>query len=98
MANVNISGLSKAAVLAVLYNASRAQGMGFLQRDSKPMTEDEAAEILSKTTYFDYLGGRVMKISLDSDSLDAYLYDRDNGHGAAERVVSELRKPDTGGK
>ena len=89
---IDITGLSKAAVLAALYNASRPLGMGFLHYDPKPMTEEEAAEHLKESTHFDYLKGRVMKIDLSSDKLQAHLYDRDNGPGQARRVIKELIK------
>ncbi len=91
MSNTN---LTKAAVLAVLYNAAKPQGMGFLQFDPKPMTEEQAEAILaSGVTYFDYLKGRVMKIDLSGDveSLNTRSYNRDNGLGAAERAIEALR-------
>jgi hypothetical protein len=88
---MNIAGLSKAAVLAALYNASRPQGMGFMHYNPKPMTEPEAQHLLdSGQTYFDYLHGRVMKISLKGDELETHLYDRDNGPGAAEVALQAL--------
>ena len=96
--SVNIEGLSKAAVLAALYNASRPLGMGFLQYDSQPMTPEQAKEFLvpgqwTKRIYFDYLQGRVMKVDLTSDvEFDPRLYDRDNGLGAAQRVIDTLRE------
>lgn len=34
--------------------------------------------------------GRVMKVSLDSDDVRSDLYDRDNGNGAFQNVVTEL--------
>ena len=56
------------------------------------MTVAEAEEILNQTTYFDYLKGRVMKVDLSSDdSFEEWLYDRDNGKGAAQRVIDSLR-------
>lgn len=89
---VNIQGLSKAEVLAALYNNSRVQGMGFLQAVNGEMTTKQAEELLNKTTYFDYLYGKVMKVDLASDiEFDEWLYDRDNGTGKAERVVDGLR-------
>jgi len=89
---VDITGLNKADVLAALYNASRPQGKGFLHYDSKPMERIEAEEILKKTSYFDYLKGRVMKLDLsDNRFFDEWGYDRDNGPGAAEVIVSSLR-------
>jgi hypothetical protein len=91
---VSIKGLNKAEVLAALYNASRPLGMGFLQYNPKPMTQEEAQKMLdSGRKYFDYVNGRVMKISLGSDgTIDPLLYDRENGDGAVKRVVEELRR------
>lgn len=43
-------------------------------------------------TYFDYLYGRVMKVDLSSDDgFEERLYDRDNGKGAAQKVIDALR-------
>ena len=80
----------KAKVLAALYNGSKPLGMGHLHADSVNMTEEEAQLILDGLEFasFDYLKGRVMKVSLDEDSFDPFLYDRDNGEGAAARAVS----------
>lgn len=88
---INIQGLNKAEVLAALYNASRPQGLGFLHFNPTAMTKEEAEKILNNhSPYFDYLAGRVMKISLASNELDERLYDRDNGPGAALRALEEL--------
>lgn len=89
---VDIKGLNKAEVLAALYNNSKPLGLGFLHFDPMDMTVAEAEEILNQTTYFDYLKGRVMKVDLSSgDSFEEWLYDRDNGKGAAQRVIDSLR-------
>lgn len=88
---ISLKGLNKADVLAALYNAAKPQGMGFLHYDSKPMTREEAEALLKQTTYFDYLKGRVLKVDLSGDELDPWKYDRDNGQGAAERVITEIR-------
>lgn len=89
---IDIKGLKKSAVLAALYNASKPQGFGFLHFDPTPMTEEEAEKILENDTYFDYLKGRVMKVDLSNDTrFDERLYDRDNGNGAAQRAVNQLR-------
>lgn len=90
---MDIKGLDKAEVLAALYNASKPQGMGFLHYKPQDMTRDEAQRILDglgKDPYIDYLQGRVMKIGLGGDELRTNLYNRDNGPGAAERVIEEL--------
>ena len=54
--------------------------------------ERSASQILSGPyKYFDYLDGRVMKISLNTDDVDPSLYDRDLGKGAFAEVVRKLR-------
>lgn len=84
---VNIQG-QKAKVLAALYNASKPQGMGYLHFESNDMTEAQAASLLLDQQYFDYLKGRIIKVDLSGDSFDPFLYDRDNGEGAAARAVA----------
>lgn len=93
---MDITGLDKAAVLAALYNRAKPQGMGFLHYTPEPMTLDEARNLLvefGSTAYFDYLRGRVMKISLAGDEVDTWLYNRDNGEGAAEAAIDKVRQP-----
>lgn len=89
---MKISGLNKADVLAALYNAAKPQGMGFVHYDPKPMTREEAEDLLQQATYFDYLNGRAMKIALDGDEVYTGSYNNNNGDGAAERVIAELVK------
>ena len=85
---IDLRNKDKAEVLAALYNASQPLGMGFLKADSNKMTTEEARELLSDGSgYFDYLNGRVMKIDLSGEELDPWLYDRDNGQGAAEAAI-----------
>ena len=86
---VDTRGLKKSAVLAALYNASKPQGLGFLHFDPVPMTEEEAEELLRMGTYFDYLKGRVMKISLDGNTVYTGNYNRDNGYMAAENAIAQ---------
>jgi len=99
---MNIEGMDKAVVLAALYNGAKAQGMGWLAFEAKPMTKEEAQKILDEygnrpgiagsKLYFDYLKGRVMKVDLSGDELDTFLYNRDNGAGAAEQIVAALKE------
>jgi len=87
---MNIKAIGKAKALAALYNASRPQGMGFFQADSRAMTESIAQEFLDAAgprPYFDYLKGRVLKVGFESDELELRLYDRDNGPGAGEAAL-----------
>ena len=96
---IDISGLNKADVLAALYNGARPQGLGFLHYDPAPMTTEEAQVHLDNQPfgYFDYLIGRVMKVDLSKDVLDTYLYDRDNGRGAAMEALKPLLNSTNGG-
>lgn len=87
---IDLTKYDKAEVLAILYNHSKPQGMGFLQADSNQMTKEEAQKLLDGYKYFDYLKGRIMKVDLSGNELDPALYDRDNGQGAAERAISFL--------
>ena len=89
---MKINGLNNADVLAALYNRAKPQGMGFLHYDPTPMTRSDAEQLLLSGTYFDYLKGRVMKIRLGGDDVDTYLYNRDNGPGAAEVAIESLYK------
>lgn len=88
---VNTTGLNMADVLCALYNRSKPQGMGMLHYDPTPMKCDEAENLLAQSDYFDYLKGRVMKITLKPEGFDERAYDRDNGAGSAEAAISELR-------
>lgn len=86
---INIKNMNKGEVLAKLFNASKAQGMGFMQNHTPEMTVTEAFEIIeSGQTYFDYLRGRVMKIDISGDELNPAMYDRDNGEGAAAAALA----------
>jgi len=87
---INIKGLDKGAVLAALYNHSRVQGMGIFQAKPGQMTAEQGNELLKHDTYFDYLHGKIMKVDLSDDELDPYLYDRDNGNGAALRAIETI--------
>lgn len=94
---IDIRGLSKAAVLAALYNRAKVQGLEFPAEMRMPMAETTAQLILdvlpTGSLYVDYLYGRVIKVDLSSDTeFDERLYDRDNGHGAAAQAIDRLRR------
>ena len=90
---VNIKGLDKAKVLKALYDNSKIKGMGFLQAVPEgTVTVEHCRELLKKHTYFDYLYGKVMKVDLSNDDeFREYLYDRDNGDGAAQRAINSIK-------
>ena len=85
---VSIKGMDKAEVLVALYGKARAQGLGVLHYRPEPMTKEEAQALLDEgQTYFDYVHGRVMKVNLSGSDFDPWLYDRDNGPGAARAAL-----------
>lgn len=88
---LNIQGLDKAKVFKALYDNAQPKGFGFFQAVSGDLSIEEAQEIVKEQTRFDYYRGRVMKVDISGDELDTWLYDRDNGEGAAERALSSLR-------
>ena len=89
MPKINISKLDKALVLMALYKHAKPQGMGFLHYTPDPMRRKEAEALLAEGTYFDYVHGRVMKVDLSKDEFDPWLYDRDNGEGAALQALEK---------
>jgi|ERR1019366_93945 hypothetical protein len=100
---IDIKGIDKAELLAALVNGARPQGMGFLHDTGTPMTKEEAQKWIdsgrahgsgvpaTKPLRFDYVHGRPIKSDIGGDELDPRLYDRDQGQGAAEKVVASLR-------
>lgn len=95
---VDITGLTKADVLAALFNASHPQGWGWLHSNSEEMTVESAKALIDARggeLYFDYIQGRVIKVDLASDTFNSSLYDRDNGQGAAQRAIDGLRTQHT---
>lgn len=87
---MDIKNYDKAEILAALYNASQPLGLGILHYEPQDMTVEEARGLLDKTTWFDYLKGRVMKIDLSKDELYTGGYNRDNGKDAAENIIGKL--------
>jgi hypothetical protein len=90
---MDITGYSKALILQALYNRAKPLGYGIFDYDPKPMTLEEAQELLENSDklfpYFDYVKGRVMKICLGGEEINTRLYNRDNGPNAAEDAILE---------
>ena len=84
---IDIAGLDKAEVLMALYAAARPQGLGHLHHEPGGLSKDEALTVLQNGCSVDYLRGRVIKVTLAGDEIDSFLYDRDNGDGAAHRAL-----------
>ena len=85
---INFANKDKATVLKALWENSKAQGMSFLHLPkSGTMSVAECAAALAKNPHVDYFAGKVIKVDFSSDSFDPWGYDRDNGEGAAAKVL-----------
>ena len=93
---IDIKGLDKAKVLQAkvlqaLHGASRSQGMSVLH-DRGAISYERAAELVAIYTNFDYVEGRVIKCDITGDEFEEWLFDRDNGVGAAESAIAGIRE------
>lgn len=58
-------------------------------------TAEKVADLFKDHTYFDYEGGRMLKIDFASfPILDARAYDKDLGAGAAQKAIEAYNKID----
>ena len=90
---ISIVGLERADVLAALYNASR-RSMGFAPpADPYLMQRDEAEILLQNVGHvFNDIADRALRVDLSGNEFDPQKYNQENGEGAAERAIEELRK------
>jgi len=54
------------------------------------LTEHDHALRCIKKGYIDYFSGRVFKANISGKTFETGLYNRDNGNGAAERIVKDI--------
>jgi hypothetical protein len=87
--------LPKWLVLMTLFNGAMSPGLGAMHRENKKMDEELARELLGTATYFDYLGGRVLKVEMGFKTLATTLYNRDNGKNRAEDLLYNVWKVGT---
>lgn len=89
----DLVGHDRAELFARLYNASCPQGLGILEYDPVSMTCEEARALIDTgKTWFDYVKGRVMKVRLDGNQLDARLFDQHYGLGMAAAIIGKQGK------
>ena len=91
MANkINISGIDRVELLKALWhNSPPAAFFGFNGMPPPEWNQTEAQKAVKN--YVDYYCGRIIKCDLSGDVADTSLYNRDNGDGAFERIVAEMR-------
>jgi hypothetical protein len=90
---IDISGLDKAAVLAALYNHAKPLSLGSAPYRPEDMPIEVARRLIAAAslgTFWDYVHGRVLKVDLSGNALDARLYDLDNGVNAARQALAPL--------
>jgi hypothetical protein len=85
---IDITGLSKAAVLLALWQASKKE-LSFLKERKIDLFDCE--ERLAKDSYVDYFAGEVIKVNFSGNEFNPVLFDRDVGDGAAQKAVDKLR-------
>lgn len=94
MSVVDVSDLDLAQLLIALWeNSSPASFFRYstLPSPYKPSREN-TLEFLEKTKYIDYFEGRCIKIDFsDPTQVNPWLYNRDMGAGAFERIANKLR-------
>jgi len=90
MADVDIKGIDKVALVQALYNCAQPLGLGYPHYTPEPLTQEEA-EDLADTPWLDYVRRRLMKRSVAGDTMRTDLYNRDNGQGAAEQIIEAVR-------
>lgn len=83
----------KEEVLLMLWKSASYVGMGYLYAGEQP-TIDDARSYLESMDYVDYFFGKPIKTSFaDFPELDPYLYNRDEGCGAMQKVANEKASP-----
>lgn len=104
MSTVNIEGIDKTDLLIALHDRAKAQGVGLIINlaGKGQISREDASEYFTyweknKESFggrmrLDYVKGRVVKCDITGPEMETWLYDRDNGEGAAEAVVSRLRE------
>jgi hypothetical protein len=89
---VKLGKLNRYEALCALFNNAKTQGLGALHYVPSHFLSLEKAQLrLNKSSYVDYLEGRVIKVNFikGAEELDCTLYDRDNGEGSAEKAIRE---------
>jgi hypothetical protein len=94
MATVDISMFNTDALKLTLFfalvNKSTSHNSYFMYLGNE-LSHDATLRMIKKG-YIDYFNGRVFKSNISGDIFETGLYNRDNGNGAAERIVKSLRE------
>lgn len=80
-----------ARLLQALWKGSASQGMSSMGQVSSTVSWEAAAQQLALSDYVDYYNGRVIKTKFTATGLDSFLYNRDRGAGAFERILAGVK-------
>ena len=93
---VSYGNLTKAEVLATLYNHALPRGLGIFAFVPGNLSIEEAEKIVAQTTHFDYVKERCLKVDLtDDNGFEEWLYDREYGIGTAQKAIDEASNAKT---
>ena len=88
--SINISGLSKVDLLERLWTRIKpATFFAFNPSAAPSFNKEEAKKAVE--VYIDYFCGRCIKSDLSGDTAYTFLYNRNAGNGAFEKVVEGMR-------
>jgi hypothetical protein len=81
-----------ALLLQKLWASSKSQGNSGMGQSSATISVEACKSHLqqSRNGYVDYFNGRIIKVSFTETGLDNYLYDRDIGFNAFNRVFNSV--------
>jgi len=95
MANskVDIAGLDKAELLIKLWMNSKNASFFANTRTPPPLppTLEDARSELILNSYVDYFRGRTIKTNFESELIDPFGFDRDNGTNCFAKIVENMR-------
>ncbi len=80
-----------AHLLQGLWRGSVSQGLSSLGQVSTGVSVEDCTRQLQRGSYVDYYNGRVIKVSFTTNGVDGFLYDRDRGQGAFQRIFDGVR-------
>jgi hypothetical protein len=87
---IDIIGVDKEELLFALWEKSKVAAFFTLSGIPPPPYDKELAKS-ELSSFIDYFCGRVIKTDLRLDFVSPRMYDRDNGEGAFQAVVDNLR-------
>jgi hypothetical protein len=88
---VDISGVDKLQLLKALWSSQKTASFFTNIPSMAPAFDESAASAAIARGHIDYFSGRAIKADLSGDVAQPYLYDRDAGPGAMQRIVMQLR-------